>query len=275
MYPAALNNMKARTVILIGVAHKAKLLGLEDQLIFDSYDAWKEPYGDVPVADFRDELIERLPKQTFQVNDSMHRMEHSLEALIPFLQYRHRDLEIVPLLVPYMPFEKMNTLAIPLAEAIRDIAAERNWSWGKDFAIVISNDAVHYGDEGWGEKNYARYGTDTQGYRKAVEHEQEIIRTISGPIGQRNIEQFCRYTVVDTNYREYKWPWCGRYSVPLGLLTAFHLNHLFRDKPLTGYPIGYATSIDHEMLDVEGLGMGITAPANRRHWVGYAAIGYR
>lgn len=275
LYPSVLGNIKAHTVILFGVAHKARLMNLKDQLIFDSYDAWKGPYGNVRVSDMREEIIARLPKQVFQVNDSMQRMEHSLEALIPFLQYRDRKIEIVPILVPYMPFEKMGSIAIPLAEAIRDLAAEYGWEWGKDFALVISNDAVHYGDEDWGGKNYATYGTDSAGYEAAVEHEWEIIRSITGELSPAKIRAFCNFTVEEADYTEYKWPWCGRYSVPFGLFTAYHLNHLYTNEPLAGIPAGYATSIDHATLEVESIGMGVTAPANLRHWVGYAAIGYR
>jgi AmmeMemoRadiSam system protein B len=275
MYEAALRNLKAPVVILFGVAHKARLLNLEDQLIFDSYDGWKGPYGNVPVSGIREEIIMRLPAQFFQVNDSMQRMEHSLEALIPFLQYHDRNIEIVPILVPYMPVEKMNSIAAALAEAIRDIALAKGWSWGKDFAIAISNDAVHYGDEDWGGKNYARYGVDSAGYRAAVEHEWELITAISGELKKGGIERFCNFTVEEQDHREYKWPWCGRYSVPFGLLTAFHLGHLMGSGPLVGSPLGYATSVDHPSLDVEPLGMGVTAPASLRHWVGYAVIGYK
>ncbi|HOW89458.1 MAG TPA: AmmeMemoRadiSam system protein B, partial [Elusimicrobiales bacterium] len=50
LYPAILKNLKAKTIILLGVAHKARQLGLEDQLIFDSFSFWKAPCGDVPVS---------------------------------------------------------------------------------------------------------------------------------------------------------------------------------------------------------------------------------
>ena len=89
------------------------------------------------------------------------------------------------------------------------------------------------------------------------------------------INTFCKYTVEQDNYKEYKWTWCGRYSVPFGLLTAFHLNQLQGNEPLHGTPVGYATSIDHSNIKVDDLEMGVTAPANIRHWVGYAAIGYK
>lgn len=274
MYPAALRNIKAQTVFLIGVAHKARQLKLENQVIFDSYSAWSGPYGDVPVSAIRDEIIHRMPSQLFQVNDTMHRMEHSLEALIPFLQHQNRHIEIIPILVPYMPYERMNAISIPLAEAIHEVVTERNLAWGKDFAIVVSNDAVHYGDEDWGGSDFARYGADSAGYLKAISHEQKLIQSITGEVRPDQIRVFCDSTVLEKNYKEYKWTWCGRYSVPFGLLTAFHLNRFDDTEPLTGHFIGYASSIDHERLNVESLGMGVTAPAKLGHWVGYAAIGY-
>jgi len=85
LYPSAISNIKAKTVILFGVAHKAKLLNLQDQIVFDSYDHWKGPYGPVKVSNIREDIIENMPHQIFQINDSMQRMEHSVEAIIPFL----------------------------------------------------------------------------------------------------------------------------------------------------------------------------------------------
>lgn len=275
LYPAALQNVKAKTVFLIGVAHKARIMKLENQIIFDSFKAWQGPYGNIPVSDLREELIQALPHSLFQVNDSMHRIEHSLEALIPFLQRQNRALEIIPILVPYMSFERMNMIAIPLADAIQQATTKRNLIWGKDFAIVISNDAVHYGDQDWGGKNFARYGADSAGYDAAVHHDKEIMDLLSSTLKPDNIRQFCKLTVQEDNFKEYKWTWCGRYSIPFGLLTIFHLNHHQNEGPLTGIPLGYATSIDHKKLQVEELGLGVTAPAHIRHWVGYAAIGYK
>jgi len=147
--------------------------------------------------------------------------------------------------------------------------------WGEDFAIIISTDAVHYGDQDWGGTNLAPYGADSAGYKKAVAHEYEIINnTLTGEITPEKIKQFTHYTVQDTNYKEYKWTWCGRYSVPMGLLTAYYLEKDLNQN-LKGTLVGYATSIDHPKLKVEDLGMGITAPANIHHWVGYAALGYK
>src|SRR5262249_55301932 len=37
MYPLALKNLRAPTVVIFGVAHKARELGLADRLVFDSF----------------------------------------------------------------------------------------------------------------------------------------------------------------------------------------------------------------------------------------------
>ena len=61
----------------------------------------------------------------------------------------------------------MVEIAKPLAEALKKAAGKRSWQWGKDYAIAISSDAVHYGDEDWGGKNFARYGTDDKANERA------------------------------------------------------------------------------------------------------------
>lgn len=281
MYPLALQNIKAKTVIVFGVAHKAKQLGLENQLIFDSYTHWRGPYGNVKVSLLREDIIKELDKAEFigkkiyLVNDTMQKIEHSVEAEIPFLQYFNRNVEIISILVPYMSYGTMSEYAGPLAEAIDSALARHHMKFGKDVAIVISADAVHYGDEGWGGKNFAFYGADTSGYQKAMKYEQGIMDTcFFGPIDPGKVMRFTDFTVQEENYKEYKWTWCGRYSVPMGLFTAFYLTK--NNPPLTGKILGYETSLSNKPIPVSDLGgMGVTAPAKLRHWVGYPAIGFK
>ena len=275
LYPAVLKNLKAKTIILLGVAHKASQLNLEDQLIFDSFDYWKAPGGNIKVSDFRKEIMDQLPKEIYQVNDSMQKMEHSVEALLPFIQYYNPDVEIVSILIPYMSYETMERLAQPLANAINQIAKSRNLVWGEDFALAISSDAVHYGDEGWGGKNFAFNGIGMDANQQTKIHEYDIMKTVAGEISPVKIKAFIEFTVEKNNYKEYQWTWCGRYSVPFGLLTSYYLQESMGVEPVKGVAIGYTTSIDNITLKVDDIGMGVTAVANDHHWVGYAAIGYR
>ena len=147
-------------------------------------------------------------------------------------------------------------------------------TFGKDVAIVISNDAVHYGTESWG-RNLAPYGTSDKGTLKAVQHDKEIIETIlSGKITMKKVKSFTTATVQATDYKEYKWVWCGRYSVPFGLAFANKLNILQNKNSLTGTFLGYESSIDHSLLKVKDLQMGTTAIATQKHWVAYVSMKY-
>ncbi|MCE1164949.1 MAG: AmmeMemoRadiSam system protein B [Bacteroidetes bacterium] len=233
------------------------------------------PYGPVKVSGLRESVISGMNSDYYIVHDSVQSAEHSVEAIIPFLQYYDRDVQIISILVPYMPYERMRGISENLSDAIYKAVSANNLEWGKDFAVIISNDAVHYGDEEWGGNNYAPYGSDSSGYRLAVAHEHEIIdNCLTGNITAGKIKKFTEYTVSEENYRDYKWTWCGRYSVPFGLLTVLNLQKSFGEN-LSGYLLKYATSIDHPHVPVKDSGMGTTAPAYLRHWVGYAAIGYR
>jgi MEMO1 family protein len=277
IYPLVLRNMQARTVFIFGVAHKARPLGLEDVLIFDTFTHWRGPYGDIAVSPLREKVASRLPEGCFCANDEMHSIEHSVEAKLPFLQYANRAIRFVPILVPSMSFARMNELALPLASALSAVIDQESLDWGRDIALLSSTDAVHYGDDGWGDRNFAYYGVDEQGYAEALKYEAQIMTDcFAGELSPERIERFTRYTLADHDHREYKWTWCGRYSVPFGLLVAWHLAALRGGAPLSGIVLGYATSLGDQRIKVDDLdGMGVTAPATLRHWVGYAAVGFR
>ncbi len=196
-----------------------------------------------------------------------------LKHLIPFLQYFNRNITIVPILVPAMSPDRMEACGKALAEAIRTVARQHSWEWGTDYAIVSTTDAVHYGTEDWGGINRACYGCDDQGNRKARDHEAVIIDScLKGEVLPEKIRLFNSYTLNPDNFREYKWTWCGRYSVPLALYTSYYLKD---HSKLTGELAGYSTSITSLHIPVDDIGMGRTAIATNCHWVGYAALGYR
>jgi len=276
-YPATLRNIKAKTVIIFGVAHKARQLKVSDQIIFDSFDYWQGPYKDLKIAvDIREEIMDNLPGVLYQVNDSLQKVEHSVESMLPILQHYNHDVEIVSILVPFMNYDRIEDIARHLAIALKNTMKEYKLKWGEDIAILITTDAVHYGDEDWGGKNYAPYGVDSLGYSNAVKHEHAIIDScLTGDLSIERIKNFIGYTVHPNCYKEYQWTWCGRYSVPLGLLTSYYLQKLTRTEPLNGQFIGYSNSIDHQSIQVDDVRMGKTAIATPRHWVGYASIGFK
>jgi MEMO1 family protein len=275
LYPEVLKNIHANTIILFGVAHKAKKFSVENCLVFDSFDEWKEPYGNVTVSNLREEIMKTLPTESYLVHDSLQQAEHSVEAIIPFLQYYNRNVRIISILVPYMPYEKMDQLSGQLASGIGKVLKAKGLKWGRDVTFVMSTDAVHYGDEDWGGSNYALYGCDDKGYTAAKEHEMEIINgCLNGTMDPEKARKFTQFTLKEEDYKSYKWTWCGRYSVPFGLLTIMKMQAAASGKPLEGIFIGYGTSLDEPRIKVSDLGMGKTANATMHHWVGYAGVCY-
>ena len=97
---------------------------------------------------------------------------------------------------------------------------------------------------------------------------------LTGDITPQKIRLFNANTLNHADFHDYKWTWCGRYSVPFGLLTTYELGKL-EGIILNGCKYGYSTSLDHKRIKVEDLRMGLTSPVKLRHWVGYAAVGYR
>ncbi|MDZ7260494.1 MAG: AmmeMemoRadiSam system protein B [candidate division KSB1 bacterium] len=275
VYVHLMRQVTAKRVVLFGVAHKAWKWKVENQLIFDAFNYWKGPYGPVLVSPLREEIIQRLKPEQYLISNTFHSEEHSLEALIPFLQYYNREVEIVPILVPYMKWGRMDSLASALAEALNKVIAEKQWVLGKDMAFLISTDCVHYGDEGWEGKNYAPFGADEAGYQQAVARDQELIHQhLIGPIQPQRLHSLLYRLVDEEDVHRYRITWCGRFSIPFGLDCLYYLMNLLPHPPLTGYLLRYGTSVDLGKLPIEKLGLGQTAPSSLHHWVGYCAIGY-
>ena len=274
LYYESLRGISADKVILIGVAHHARNFNLQDKIIFGNFTHWESPYGKLKVSPINQEIINKLEKEMFVIHDSMQTLEHSLEAIVPFLHKKNPNLEIVPILVPYMDYKTIDNISDSLSKIVNVLLKEQDLTFGKDLAVVISNDAVHYGNEDWGA-NLAPYGVTTKGTQKARQLDIEIIQNcLVNKLTTNKIERFTKYTVQPDNYKEYKWVWCGRYSVPFGLDFANKLNLQINNTPLHGDFIDYQSSIDHDLIEVEDLGMGTTARANQKHWVAYASIKY-
>jgi len=273
LYPELLQNIKAPNIILLGVAHNAASMGVEDYLVLDSYTHWRGPWSNIPVSPVREEIFEILKNKYAVINDSLQAVEHSVEAMIPFLQYFNRHISIVSILVPAMNQERMEECGKALADAITAVTKKNGWEWGVDYAIVVTTDAVHYGNEDWGGVNRAYYGCDDNGNNMARNHEAEIIENcFEGPLEPLKIRLFSDYTINKENFREYKWTWCGRYCVPVALYASYYLS---KPSSISGTLTGYSTSITSNHIPVDDLLMGRTAIATDCHWVGYAAIGYR
>jgi AmmeMemoRadiSam system protein B len=276
IYLPVMERVKARHLILIGVFHKAWKWDVTNVLVFDDFESWRGPCGPIATdAGLRQALLAALPGDAAIVNDDYHRVEHSLEAFGGFIQYFDAGARIVPILIPSMNWERMDELAGLLAGALGKEIEKRGWRWGSDVQILISNDCVHYGDQGWGGKNYAPFGTGTEGLTRARQRDLTLIRQhLLGPIEPEKLEQFLYRLVDRDDVTRYLITWCGRFSVPFGLSLSYHLSkELGRPVP-QGVLMSYGTSVELGELPLRETGLGVTAPANLHHWVGYAAVGY-
>jgi len=281
-YSMAVRQVKAKLVVMFGVAHRARRIGLEGKLIFDDFAGWKGPYGVTRVSPLRERLVESLPGDIVLVDGGFHAQEHSLEALIPFLQhYLRRDFEILPILVTRFPGDSWEKAVRAMTSALSGILDAGGLELGRDVAVLVSADCVHYGDEEWGSTGYAPFGTGREGYVKATAQDISIAReTLEGPLSAEKIASFRGR--VDSGELEwpYKVTWCGVYSIPFGLGVLGGLAAEAGREAPSGHLLGYGTSIDagwfHEPGEfrLEDTGLGATNIATDRHWVGYLAMGY-
>jgi len=268
--------LQAKRIVIFGVSHYARRWHVENTLIFDAFKEWRGPYGQVPVSSLREEILAKLPKSDVLISSPMQAEEHSVEALVPWLQYYNRKVEIVSILAPYMSWNKLDSLSTDLAGVLAQIIRSHHWKLGKDIAFLISNDCSHYGDQGWGGRNFAPFGVGCEGLKKGTARDQKIVHeTLCGPLTSDKVHDFYSRVLDPQDYHKYKVTWCGRFAVPFGTNTLVHLMKNLSRKPLTGVFLRYGDSVELGELNVRKAGLGVTAPANLHHWVGYVAIGYR
>lgn len=262
--------VSARTVVLFGVFHGYWRFGERNRMVFDTYRNWTAPDGPVPVSPLRDALLARLPREDWTQDSTAHDFEHSLEPLVCWLRHNLPDLEIVPIIVPAARFERFETLADHLGSALEAELEARGWQLGRDVAIAISADAIHYGPD-FTQRTFGAGGVEA--YQRAIGKDRELL---TGPLEGRltTAKIHTLYdTFVDPEHPDtYRWTWCGRFSIPFGLLT---LERLARGAGgATGWPVAYATSISGPEVGLRDIGMAPTAPTNLYHFVGYPGAAF-
>ena len=264
--------VKARTIVLVGVFHKYRRFGAKDALVFDSYRAWRSPDGEIKVSDLREDLLARIPASDVIQDAAMQDSEHSVEAIAFWLKHQDPKVEIVSILVPSASFERFQELAAQLGKALAGSMKARGWTLGKDLAIVISSDGIHYGDD----FNYTPHGKGgVAAYTEAIERDRQMLKgPLAGPVSVAKARDFFTTVVNPRSPDQYRMPWCGRFSIPFGLLL---LNETARDLGLplpVGHPVAFGTSISFPQIPVRDLGLGATAEANLYHFVSYPGVAY-
>jgi len=116
-----------KRVILIGPAHRVPVEGLATS----SADFFATPLGKIPLD--REAIGQLLALPQVVELDEAHRLEHSIEVHLPFLQEVLDDFTLVPLV-----FGRTETAAI-------DEILERGWD-DEETLIVVSSDLSHFHD---------------------------------------------------------------------------------------------------------------------------------
>lgn len=113
-----------RRVVLLGPCHRVPLSGLASS----SADAFRTPLGDVPLDQ---PLIASLDLPSVAISAEAHRLEHSLEVQLPFLQTVLGEFTLVPLVVG--------------DTAPENVAAVIDALWNElGTLFVVSSDLSHY-----------------------------------------------------------------------------------------------------------------------------------
>jgi AmmeMemoRadiSam system protein B len=262
----------AKTVVIVGVFHGYRRFGEHDRLVFDPYRAWRAPDGEIAVSPLRDEVMAALPAGMAVKDAAAHDSEHSIEGIAYFLKHARRDVEIVPVIVPSASFERLHDMARQLGRALASAMKRRGWQLGRDVAIVISTDGVHYG----ADFNYEPYGAGgVEAFLAALRDDRALIRSaLSGSADDARARRFFEAVVDPADPDRYRMPWCGRFSVTLGTMLLEQTARELGLPPPRGVPLALGVSVDTPELALRDVGMGPTAPANLYHFVTHPAVAY-
>ena len=114
-----------RQVILLGPAHRVYL----DGMALPSVDAFHTPLGDIKLDRELMDSIASLPNVV--ISDEAHRLEHSLEVQLPFLQSVLDEFSLVPIVIGDCPAQEVAAVIDYLAATPRTL-------------FVISSDLSHF-----------------------------------------------------------------------------------------------------------------------------------
>ena len=266
--------LKAKEVVIFGVTHgtvRNEISGLENILILDEFGCWpglKEP---ISVSELREYVKGRLDQSVFITNNRAHAIEHSIEGLLPFLQYFNPGIKITPIMVTPMPFTRMEQVSMKLSKVIADYMNRKHLTAGKDIFFLISSDGNHYGKD----FNNSPFGEGEKARDTALKLDQHLIHTyLTGIMDSGKIKGLTKKLWGET-YLDYRNSyWCGKYSIPFGLLTVEKIIALTMKKEINGMLFRFSDTYSEAVLPLKKTGMGTTAPFSLRHWVSFFSIGY-
>jgi len=266
--------LRTKEVVIFGVTHgtvRNEIKGLDSLLILDEFDLWNGVLKPVEISKLREYLKSNLDPEYFIVNNRAHELEHSIEALIPFLQYFNPDVKITPIMVSPMPFDKMEEISSNLATVISDYIIKNKLKLGEDIFFLISADANHYGKD----FNNLAFGEGESAWERALQFDRMLIdKYLTGEIDEKKIYGLTTELWGKT-YLDYKNSyWCGKYSIPFGLISIEKIVFKVSNKKIKGQLFRFSDTYSEGVIPLRKIGLGTTAPFSLRHWVSFFSIGY-
>jgi AmmeMemoRadiSam system protein B len=274
VYYPLFKNLRAREAVIFGVTHGTVRKEIGDPhgiLILDGFRSWTGLSGEVGISPLREWIKSRMNKEDFIVSDRAHSLEHSIEALLPFLQFHNPGIRITPIMVTAMPFEKMDELSERLADVLAAYIRENKLQPGRDIFFLISADANHYGRD----FDNIPFGEDEKAHQKGIAQDLRIAEAVvNGTMSDEKIRSLTRELWGDT-YLDYRQSyWCGKYDIPFGLLAIRKTIRKATGRNLRGRLFRYSDTYSDGVLPLKKAGFGITAPFSLKHWVGFFSAGF-
>lgn len=192
VYKKLAESKKPDVIVIVGTNHSGMGPSVS---VFASGD-WQTPFGNVPVdSQFAQEIIKNSP---YAVEDQFgHKVEHSIEVQLPFLQYIYKDFKFVPIVLKGLHIlEETEDLANAIAVAANNLK--------KSVLLIASSDFTHYGPS----YNYQPFG------QKAKENVKEIDKKAIELIEKLDVAGFLKH-IVKTNSTI-----CGYPAITLAILFA-------------------------------------------------------
>lgn len=274
LYYPLFNLIRAKEAVIFGVTHgtvRNEIKGLDSLLILDDFELWPGVLKPVEISPLRSYLKKHLKPEYLTVNNRAHELEHSIEALIPFLQYFNPDIKITPIMVAPMPLDKMKEISEHLAGVIAAYLKENRLQPGRDIFFLISADGNHYGKD----FNNLAFGEGQEAWEKALAFDRNLINSyLAGRVTEKKVAGLTGELWGKT-YLDYKSSyWCGKYSIPFGLLTVQKVMRKNSGHNVRGELIRFSDTYSEGVLPLNKIGLGTTAPFSLRHWVSFCSIAY-
>ncbi len=274
LYYPLFNIIRAREAVIFGVTHgtvRSEIKGLDSLLILDDYELWPGLLKPLEISPLRSYLRKHLKPEYFTVNNRAHELEHSIEALVPFLQYFNPDIKITPIMVAPMPLEKMKEISEHLAQKIAAYMKENKLQPGRDIFFLISADGNHYGKD----FNNLAFGQGEEAHEKALAFDRHLIDSyLTGRVTEKKVSGLTGELWGQTHLDYKSSYWCGKYSIPFGLLTVEKVMKRNTGRNVRGQLIRFSDTYSEGVLPLTKIGLGTTAPFSLRHWVSFCSIAY-